>query len=238
MKILVLGASGATGKHLVEQLVQSGHQVKAVVRASANIPETWIDNNKITIIESEVLKMSKSEMAQHISDCQAVASCLGHNLSVKGIFGKPRRLVTDSVKLMCDSIVINSPKEPIKFVLMNTTGNRNRGINEHITFLEKITMGLIRFLIPPQADNEEAADYLRVHVGENNQNIEWVIVRPDTLKNEEFVTKYSIHASPTRSAIFNPGKTSRINVGNFMMRLITENELWTKWKGQMPVIYN
>ena len=63
-------------------------------------------------------------------------------------------------------------------------------------------------------------------------------VRPDTLIDEDFLSEYEIYASPVRSALFNPGKTSRINVGNFMARLILENDLWEEWKGKMPVIYN
>ena len=61
---------------------------------------------------------------------------------------------------------------------------------------------------------------------------------PDTLINEDIVTEYELYDSPVRSAMFNPGKTSRINVGNFMARLIVENDLWNKWKGRMPVMYN
>ncbi len=99
-------------------------------------------------------------------------------------------------------------------------------------------MGLIRILVPPQSDNEKAADFLRVNIGQNNKSIEWVAVRPDTLINEDLVSEYELFASPTRSALFNPGKTSRINVGNLMARLIVKNDLWTKWKGEMPVIYN
>ena len=60
----------------------------------------------------------------------------------------------------------------------------------------------------------------------------------DGLTIEEAVTDYEIHASPIRSAIFNAGKTSRINVGHFMANLISDGDLWNKWKGQMPVIYN
>jgi len=37
-------------------------------------------------------------MAQHVAGCDAVASCLGHNLTFKRLFGKPRRLVTDAVR--------------------------------------------------------------------------------------------------------------------------------------------
>jgi hypothetical protein len=52
------------------------------------------------------------------------------------------------------------------------------------------------------------------------------------------VTEFELHVSPTRSAIFDAGKTSRINVGHFMADLIAEPEIWQQWKGQMPVIYN
>jgi hypothetical protein len=68
--------------------------------------------------------------------------------------------------------------------------------------------------------------------------IEWAVVRPDTLIDEDEVTEYELHPSPTRSAIFNPGKTSRINVGHFMADLIADSDIWTQWKGKMPVIYN
>jgi hypothetical protein len=65
-----------------------------------------------------------------------------------------------------------------------------------------------------------------------------VAVRPDALINENAVSEYELYASPTRSTLFNPGKTSRINVGNFMARLLVEDDLWNMWKGKMPVIYN
>jgi hypothetical protein len=29
------------------------------------------------------------------------------------------------------------------------------------------------------------------------------------------------------------GSTSRINVAHFMARLITDDDLWTRWQGQM-----
>jgi len=77
-----------------------------------------------------------------------------------------------------------------------------------------------------------------LRIGQNNKFIEWVSIRPDTLINEDIVTEYQIYRSPIRSAVFDPGRTSRINVGNFMARLLMEPDLWKKWQGQMPVIYN
>jgi len=66
-----------------------------------------------------------------------------------------------------------------KFVLMNTTGNRNRDLDERISFAQKCVIGLLRILLPPHVDNEKAADYLRTQIGQNNTAVEWVAVRPD-----------------------------------------------------------
>ncbi len=238
MTTLVLGASGATGKRLVEQLLNMGQKVKIIIRPTAKVTDKWKNNEKISIIKANISEVSADEMTRYIIDCQSVVSCLGHNITLRGIFGKPRKLVTNSVKLLCTAIQKNSSEKPIRFVLMNTTANRNGDLNEPISVGEKLLMGLIRLLLPPQSDNEKAADFLREDIGQNHKLIQWVAVRPDTLIDEDFLSEYEIYASPVRSALFNPGKTSRINVGNFMARLIIENDLWEEWKGKMPVIYN
>ena len=238
MTTLVLGASGATGKQLVEQLLIMKQNVKVIVRPASKIPDSWNNNEQITIIKTCVSDASEDEMAEYLVGCESVASCLGHNITMKGIWGKPRRLVTNSVKLICAAIHKNSNEMPIKFVLMNTTGNRNKDLKESFTVGEKLVMGLIRLLVPPQLDNEAAADFLRVNIGQKNKLIDWVAVRPDGLVNEDKVTEYEVYPSPTRSAIFNAGTVSRINVGHFMANLIVDDELWNKWKGQMPVIYS
>jgi len=238
MSTLVVGASGATGKKLVAQLLISKQKVKVIVRSPENLPQSWKSNDQLTIIKASVLDISENEMAEHLQDCSAVASCLGHTLSWKGIYGNPRKLVTDAVNLLCNAIENNAPNKPVKFVLMNTTGNSNRDLDEPISFGQKIIIELLRLLLPPHVDNEKAADYLRIKVGQKNKFIEWVAVRPDGLVNEDKVTEYELYPSPTRSAIFDAGKVSRINVGHFMAELITENDLWNKWKGKMPVIYS
>ncbi|SNR39163.1 NAD(P)H-binding [Lutibacter agarilyticus] len=238
MIVLVVGANGATGSKLVEQLLIQKHKVKVIVRSPKKLPELWRDNDSIQIISASVLELSDIEMIEIVKDCHAVASCLGHNLTWKGVYGQPRRLVTDATQRLCSAIKSNNPRKPIKYVLMNTTGNRNRDLNEPISFAQKCVIGLLRLLLPPHVDNEKAADYLRAQIGQNNDFIEWVAVRPDSLINEKDVTSYEIHTSPTRSAIFNAGKVSRINVGHFMASLINDNNLWAKWKGQMPVIYS
>ncbi|MFQ3270919.1 MAG: hypothetical protein ACI9A1_001238, partial [Lentimonas sp.] len=160
------------------------------------------------------------------------------HLSWKGIYGQPRRLVTDATRRLCAAIHTNSPKQPVKFLLMNTTGNRNRDLQEPISFAQHCVISLLRLLLPPHPDNEQAAEFLRTEVGQEDGMIEWVAVRPDGLIDESEVSAYTMYASPSRSAIFDAGKTSRINVADCMSRLIEDATLWKRWKGQMPVIYN
>lgn len=238
MTTLVVGASGATGRLLVEQLLKRGQNVRAIVRSPGNLPEFFKNHDNLSVIQASLLDLSDAEMARHVKGCAAVASCLGHNLSLKGIYGQPRRLVTEATSRLCQAIKANGSEAPTRFVLMNTAGNSNRDLHEPRSLGERFVIGLLRLVLPPQADNEGAADYLRTTIGQHDKVIEWVAVRPDTLVNEDEVTEYEAFPSPTRSPLFDAGSISRINVAHFMARLITEDDLWNKWKGQMPVIYS
>jgi NAD(P)-dependent dehydrogenase (short-subunit alcohol dehydrogenase family) len=238
MTVLVVGASGATGLHLVEELLERGERVKIIVRSTEKFSERVMNHSCLSVIRASVLDLSDTEMAEHVRDCSAVASCLGHNLSFKGIFASPRRLVTDTARRLCNAIKANKANEAVKFVLMNTAGNSNRDLEEKISFGQKCVIGLLRLLLPPHVDNENAADFLRTQLGQKDEAIEWSVVRPDGLIDETESTEITVHSSPTRSAIFDAGKTSRVNVGRFMADLISKAKTWNEWKGKMPVIYN
>ena len=238
MTILIVGASGATGRLLVEELLNRGQKVRVVVRSLESLPEKIKSHVNLFVIEESILDMSHTDMVALVRGCHAVVSCLGHNLTLQGIYGRPRRLVTDAVYRLCNAIHENEPPEPIKFILMNTTGNRNKDLVERISFGQKCIIGLLRLVLPPHVDNEKAAEYLRTKIGQNHPQIQWVAVRPDGLINEEEVTGYKIFESPIRSAIFDAGTTSRINVANFMAKLIKSDKTWNTWVGKMPVIYN
>lgn len=238
MKILVVGASGATGSLLVKQLLDNGKSVKAVIRPNSNLSDSITGHENLELIRASLLDLSDEEIAQLTDGCNSIASCLGHNLNFKGIYGHPQRLVTDSVRRLCKAVREKDSNMPVKFVLMNTTGNSNRDVPERISFAQTCVIWLLRLLLPPHVDNEKAADFLRTEIGSNDSQIEWAVVRPDTLTNENEVTDYEIYPSPIRSAIFNPGATSRINAGHFMAQLIINQNSWAEWKGKMPVIYN
>jgi thioester reductase-like protein len=237
MKILVVGASGATGRLLVKDLLGRGEQVTAVVRSPEKLGDL-LDDKNLEVVKAAVLELNDNAMAKLVEDCDAVASCLGHNLSFKGMYGKPQLLVTETTSRLCAAIDASQPQKPVRYVLMNTSGNRNRNLKEPISFVQKIVVALLRLLLPPYTDNIQAAEYLRTQIGQYDQRIEWVVVRPDSLSDEDQVSPYEIHPYPIRSALFNPGKVSRINVARFMAELITDNNTWKKWEGQMPVIYS
>lgn len=234
MKVLVVGASGATGRLVVEQLLSQSVEVSVIIRSLDSLP----DRPNLYKIQASIHDLTSSEMAIYINGCNAVISCLGHNLTFNGMFGKPRRLVTDVLQCICSAIKSGGAVDPIKVILMNTTGNSNRDISETPPLSQRIVIAMLRVLLPPHVDNEKAANFLRTQIGQNDNTIEWVAVRPDALTDENKVTKYNVYTSPIRNAIFDSGETSKINVANFMAELILNESIWLKWKGHMPVIYN
>lgn len=238
MKVLVVGATGATGKLLVEQLLERGHDVRVIVRSRERLPESIREHSGITVVEASLLGLTDDELVRQVSGCDAVASCLGHNLTFQGLFGHPRRLVTDATRRLCQAIEQSKPTERVRFVLMNTAGNQNRDLDEKATLANRTIVGLIRWGLPPHADNEQASEVLRQEIGKNNSSLSWVVVRPDSLIHQCELTEYDLVPSPTRDPIFNAGTTSRANVAHFMANLATDKAVWEEWVGQMPVIYN
>jgi len=235
MKAFVLGASGATGKLVVKQLIKKNIQVRVVVRESAIIPVHISDDKSIEVIKGSINDFDIVKIKDLVKDCESVISCLGHNLSFKGIYGSPHKLVYNTVVKIIE--VLKSPELNTKFILMSTTAYTNRKTGEVNTFGEKIVFSLLKVLLPPHKDNMLAADHLVYKLG-SKTNIDWVAVRPDSLIDEENVSEYEIHNNKVRGPIFNPGKTSRINVSNFMAELVTNDKLWQEWKHKTPVIYN
>lgn len=224
MTTFVVGGTGKTGIHLVKYLVDNGEKVKVVVRPSTSVPRIWMDNDQIKVLKMELSEIDASQFAEHIADCEAIASCLGH----RTIYGRPRHLVSDAVRKLCASIQINNPHNQVKFVLMNTAGYHHPETDPPLTFFQKVIIRLLRVLLPPHPDNEQAADYLRNQIGNVHNLVEWVVVRPDNLTREEETTPYALQPAPTQDPILSPGKSSRANVGHFMASLITDTRLWNK----------
>ncbi len=66
MSVLVVGAGGATGWLLVEQLFDQGEPAKAVVRSANSLPEHLIRNVRLIITEASLLEMTDKELEAQV----------------------------------------------------------------------------------------------------------------------------------------------------------------------------
>ena len=73
MRVLVIGATGGTGRQLVQQALEQGHQVTAFVRNPAKLA---IDHANLRIVKGDVLDYASVEAAMRGQS--AVLSALGH----------------------------------------------------------------------------------------------------------------------------------------------------------------
>jgi nucleoside-diphosphate-sugar epimerase len=235
MRVLVVGASGATGKLVVMQLLERKIAVRIVVREASTLPPQLFDNPMVEIVKGSIDSFSQQQVQLLLQDCEAAVCCLGHTMSVKGIFGKPYKLVLHAVQKV--TTAMNTFAKSQQFILMSTTAYTNKKDGEKNTLGESVLFALLKILLPPHRDNVLAANYLEYRLGESTA-FSWVAVRPDTLFNEEHPSTYEVVDHIKRSPVFDAGKTSRINVACFMAELLTDDGLWQQWKYKTPVIYN
>ncbi len=235
--VLLVGGTGRTGGRVLQQLLDRGIAVRAVVRSSGRLPPDVAGNPNLTVIEASLLSLRDEELRQQLHGCDAVISCLGHVLSLKGIFGPPRDLVTSATTRLCRGVEALQPAAPVRFILMSSVSvNRPRALDTRRGPLERAFLWMLRGVLPPARDNQRAADLLVEKVGPNNPYAQWVVVRPDSLL-EGGVSEYTLHEGLVNS-LFAPGKTNMANVAHFMCELVTSPSAWADWKGKLPVIVN
>lgn len=253
--ILVVGATGATGKHVVRQLLQQGKQVRVIVRSKERMMDALknadgkqellsndIVEKNLIVKEASLLDLSDEELQEQVQGVQAVVSCLGHNMDMKGIFDKPRRLVTDAVRKLTTAMEKTTtnitPQKP-KFILMGSDGVANpAGTDDKRSFVERALLCILRQLIPPHADNEDAAAYLyNYNRDSSGKKVEWCVVRPTDLIDSDVVGKYVLYDKP-KGSLFGSGSASRINVAKTMVDLIIGPKMWEQYKFTLPVMYD
>ncbi|MCF8477994.1 MAG: SDR family oxidoreductase [Pseudolabrys sp.] len=233
---LVVGATGKTGRLLVEHLLGRDHKVRIIARSPDKLSAGVLGHPNLTVIKASVLDLTDQEMTKAAKNCDAIVSCLGHVMNFKGMFGEPRKLCTDATRRLCNAIEANSPPKPTKFILMSSVGVADPNNDGKRTGFDRRLLSLLRYIVPPHRDNETAAEHLH-RIGTNkSKHLEWCAVRPDSLIDTA-VSPYEINASPS-TGIMTGRPTARSNVADFMAELIDNAELWDAWKFRMPVIMN
>lgn len=169
MKVLVLGATGATGSLLVQQLINRNVETKIVVRDIKKVSQDFLNNKLLECVVVSIYEFERDKYLDLINDCYAVISCLGHSISFSGIFEKPSMLVTSCIRNICEAIEA-SKKNKIKVILMNTTANRNREINEKYSLVDS-----------PQTD--KSFNFRKVYCHSNRYDAIWNIARKWVILN-------------------------------------------------------
>ena len=237
MKVLLLGGTGRTGGRVLQQLLGRGVSVRAVVRSAERLPAGVAADPRLTMVEADLLSLSDEQVREQVDGCDVVISCLGHIISAQGVFGQPRDLVTRSVERVCRAARDLRPAQPAKLILMSSVSvHRAGGLDTRRGRVEKVALWTLRGLVPPARDNQSAADFLRDVIEPADPHVQWVVVRPDTLKDGD-VTEYAVHEGLVDS-LYRPGETNRANVAHFMCELATDSEAWAAWRGKLPVIVN
>jgi nucleoside-diphosphate-sugar epimerase len=235
--VLLLGGTGRTGRRVLEQLLGRGVSVRAIVRSTSRLPEGAGGNPHLTVIVADLLSLGDDELRRHVAGCDAVVSCLGHTISLKGIFGSPRNLVERAIAGVCGAVKALRPAKPIRLILMSSVSVSRPGrFDARRGRLERAVVWVLRGLLPPARDNQRATDFLSDQFGERDPFIQWVAVRPDTLVEGD-ISEYAVHQGLV-SGLFAPAKTAMANVAHFICVLVTDATAWREWKCGMPVIVN
>ena len=250
LTVLVVGATGATGKHVVVQLLQKHHAVRTIVRSSDRLLSSLgdilgakdMDNyaSQLQVTEAAILDLSDEELQKQVDGCDAIVQTLGHNMTFKGMYGAPRKLVSESIRRLtkaAEAAKLADGKK-MKVILMGSDGvsHPDKTTDDKRPVSERVVLSLIRALVPPHRDNEAAAKYIYADVG-TDKSFEWTVVRPTDLVEAETISKYVAYDKPM-GGLFGDNTVSRINVAQFMVDLLISDKAWKTWVYKMPVVHN
>lgn len=214
MKILVLGATGRTGRLILKEVIRKGIEVNCLVR----YPEKVIDKDPLlTIFKGSPENISDLKNAMH--GCDAIISSL--NISRKSDFPwsslrTPPTFLSDVMK----NIVSLTEENKIRIVVCSAWGVAE-------------TKSDLPFWFSMIIDNSNIGVAYKDHERQENilksSNLKWTIVRPTGLINSNKVKKVveSYGNKPKPKMLI-----SRKIVAAFMVQVLTNEKLI----GETPVI--
>lgn len=198
MKLLIIGATGATGKHLVNQALERGEHVTALARNPATLT---ISHPNLTIVKADILDPESIKHA--LSSAKAVISVLGNKTSTS-LF-KATNVISRGLPNVISAMQQSGAK---RLVYVSSFG-----INENIFWPEKL---LLRTLLKNLFVDLPAQENLIKESGLN-----WTIVRPARLTNGPRTGNYrsgeNIYIHPFSSI-------SREDVAAFLLKEVASSE--------------
>jgi putative NADH-flavin reductase len=208
MKIVVFGATGKVGRHLVDQALERGDEVTAFVRDTSKL--TTQRHKRLKVLQGDVL--DPKDVEQAVVGTGAVLSALGHTKT------SSKNVLTEGTK----NIVAAMSEHGVRR-LVSLTGAGVRDPKDEPKLVDMVIGSLLKLL---QRDLlEDSMGQARVI---RESDLEWVIVRAPVLteggKKGEYRIGYVGKESGTR--------LSRADVADFMLKQTTDDT----YLHQAPVV--
>jgi len=152
MKLYVIGGSGRTGHHLVDQAIARGHEVTALVRRENSLQQ----HSHLQLIKGDASR--PEDVAAFLNGHDAVLSCLGHRQHADG------HLLQDAADALLDA--------------MACTGvSRCLFVSQGLLFPSHSPLiGLLRTILARHVADSTAMEHL-IELSDTD----WTIVRPPRL---------------------------------------------------------
>ena len=198
-RILIVGATGGTGRELVRQALERGYSVTAFVRNPARLP---IQHPQLTVKQGDVLDYASVEAA--VRDQDAVVSALGHKR-----FFYPNRIQSDGIS----NILRAMKAHGVRRLICETA----LGLGDSVGRLGPVaTLFAVPVILPFYFWDKARQEQL---IAASDR--EWVIVRPATLNNEP--ARGSYRHGPEAGSFWGVPRISRADVADFMLEQLTSN---------------
>lgn len=208
MHVLILGATGRTGKQLLAQALAAGHQVTVLVRDKRKVSAV---SDRLTVVESRELDIPSLRLA--ITGCDAVLSAL--NISRTSDFPwSPLRTPPTFLSDLLTRLVAVGREHNVRRLIVITAW----GASE----TKKAIPFWFRWLIDYSNIGVAYRDHERQEkLLEQATDLDWTIVRPVGLTNGK-------SHKPVIETIDNKPKPnlmiSRLNVARFMLDALRNNQ--------------
>jgi putative NADH-flavin reductase len=198
-RVLIVGATGGTGRQLVEQALERGHTVTALARDPSALR---VEHPRLTVVRGNVLDYRSVEAAVRGQD--AVISALGH----KRFFG-PTRILSQGTRNVLHAMETHRVQ---RFVCETALGIGDSAGRMGIYYTFFVVPIILPFYFWDKTRQERliAASY-----------VNWVIVRPGALTNGAKSGRY--RAGQTVGSFLRTVRISRADVADFMLNQMTEN---------------
>jgi putative NADH-flavin reductase len=200
LRLLIVGATGGTGRQLVRQALEQGHEVTAFVRNQQSLK---MEHANLRIVQGNVLDYPSVKSAMQGQD--AVVSALGH----KRLFGPTTILSRGTENIMRAMKNCGVPRLICESSL---------GVGDAVGRLGLLATLLFVPLILPFYFWDRVRQEALIA---DNADISWVIVRPGALTNGPARGDYR-HGFKVGSYVW-PSRVSRADVADFMLKQLNED---------------